>query len=73
MNENIDYSTFDKKECVKQALYHSLKISSLFDGSREQTFFSIEHMANVMHSMWLENENVRRQLEILDIKNEREY
>ena len=61
MKDNIN----DFKECIEQAINHSSKISSLFDGSIDQHFFSEDHMANVMRAMWFENQNIRNQLEII--------
>lgn len=66
--DNIDYSKFDVKSCIKQALHHSSKIDSLYDGNRDQHFFSHDHMANVLHSMWFEHENIKRQLHIMSEK-----
>lgn len=77
MSNNIDYSLLDTKDSIKQALHHCSKIDSLYKSHRLSVLnINPDYELNKLESnlcdemlfVWLEYENIKRQLNILNEK-----
>jgi hypothetical protein len=65
MKDSIDYSKFDIKECIKQALFHCNKIDKIYSHIDMTKCSGQGPFPSSLHFIWYQHENIKRQLEII--------